>query len=128
MEFENCSSVNASTRCRTPVAISASTWAFTFSTPASAKTTAAVSDRVAAPTCVEQHGYAVPGRERLGDAPRQDPSREIVDHGVQIGAGPIQQANDGRVDVPHLVGSSGSKPDLGFRGVHAESGPSPAVS
>src|SRR5467141_3422631 len=47
MEFENFSSVNAKTRRRTPVVISSSTWAFTFSTPASAKTTGVVSDGVA---------------------------------------------------------------------------------
>ena len=36
MEFENFSSVNAKTRRSTPVEMRASTWAFTFSTPASA--------------------------------------------------------------------------------------------
>ena len=80
------------------------------------------------PTGVEQHGHAVHGRERLGDSPRQDPSREVVDHSVQIGAGPVQQANDSGVDMPHLIGSRGSKPDLGFHGVHAEPGPSPGES
>ena len=44
MEFENCSSVKASTRRSTPVVISASTWAFTFSTPESANTTGVVSE------------------------------------------------------------------------------------
>ena len=48
MEFENRSSVKASTRRRTPVMINSSTWAFTFSTPASANTTGAVSEGVAA--------------------------------------------------------------------------------
>ena len=44
MEFENCSSVKANTRRSTPVVISASTWAFTFSTPESANTTGVVSE------------------------------------------------------------------------------------
>jgi hypothetical protein len=35
MEFEHFSSVKASSRRRTPVWINSSTWAFTFSTPAS---------------------------------------------------------------------------------------------
>src|SRR5262245_61164716 len=48
MEFENCSSVNAKTRRRTPAAIRSSTWALTFSTPASAKTTGVVWEDVAA--------------------------------------------------------------------------------
>jgi hypothetical protein len=46
IEFENFNSVKASRRRRTPVAISSSTWAFTFSTPASANTTGVVSDGV----------------------------------------------------------------------------------
>ena len=46
--------------------------------------------------------------------------------GDPIGAGSVEQANDGRVDVPHLVGSSGSKPDLRFRRVNSKSWPSPA--
>ena len=47
MEFENFSSVNAKTRRSTPVDIRSSTWAFTFSTPASANTTGVVSEGVA---------------------------------------------------------------------------------
>jgi hypothetical protein len=47
MEFENVSSVKAKTRRETPVVMSASTWAFTFSTPASAHTTGVVSEGVA---------------------------------------------------------------------------------
>ena len=46
-EFEKFSSVKASTRRSTPVETSASTWAFTFSTPASANTTGVVSEDVA---------------------------------------------------------------------------------
>ena len=40
-------SVKAKTRCSTPVVISSSTWAFTFSMPASANTTGVVSEGVA---------------------------------------------------------------------------------
>jgi hypothetical protein len=47
MEFENFSSVKARTRRSTPVVISSSTCAFTFSTPASANTTGVVSEGVA---------------------------------------------------------------------------------
>jgi hypothetical protein len=47
MEFENFSSVKASIRRSTPVEMRASTWAFTFSTPASANTTGVVSEDVA---------------------------------------------------------------------------------
>src|SRR5216684_3291351 len=48
IEFENFSSVKAKTRRSTPVVIRSSTWAFTFSTPASANTTGVVSEGVAA--------------------------------------------------------------------------------
>ena len=47
MEFENFSSVKAKTRRRTPVVMRSSTWAFTFSTPASANTTGVASEGVA---------------------------------------------------------------------------------
>jgi len=47
MEFENFSSVKAKTRRSTPVVIRSSTWAFTFSTPASANTTGVVAEGVA---------------------------------------------------------------------------------
>ena len=48
MEFENFSSVKANSRRRMPVWIKASTWAFTFSTPASASTTGTVPEDAAA--------------------------------------------------------------------------------
>src|ERR1700688_4140874 len=48
MEFENFRLVKARTRRSTPVVIRSSTWAFTFSTPASANTTGVVSEGVAA--------------------------------------------------------------------------------
>jgi hypothetical protein len=47
MEFENFSSVKASRRRRTPVSINSSTWAFTFSTPASANRTGALAECIA---------------------------------------------------------------------------------
>src|SRR5215204_4106922 len=102
MEFENFSSVKASRRRRTPVWINASTWAFTFSTPASASTTGVMSEGVAA-RLASSSTVTVHRRKRVGDSPGQDASGEIVDHGVQIGAGPVEQADDGGVDVPHLI-------------------------
>jgi hypothetical protein len=35
---------------------------------------------------------------------------------MQIHADPVEQANDRGVEVPHLVGSRGSKPDRGLAG------------
>src|SRR5262249_52982187 len=58
--------------------------------------------------------------------PRQDPSREVVDHRVQVGAGSVEQTDDGGVDMPHLVGSRRSKANLGLGRVHAETWTAPA--
>jgi hypothetical protein len=58
----------------------------------------------------------------VADPPRQGPSREVVDHRVQVGAGSVEQADDGGVDVPHLVGSRRAKARLRLRGVDAEPG------
>jgi hypothetical protein len=49
--------------------------------------------------------YVVHRRKRTSDPPRQDPSRRVVDDRVQIGSAPVEQADDGGVDVPRLVGS-----------------------
>jgi hypothetical protein len=51
----------------------------------------------------------------------------MVDHGMEIGAGPVEQADDGGVDVPHLVRARRAKPDLGLRRTYAEPGAAPAV-
>ncbi len=126
MEFENCSSVKAKTRRRTPAAIRSSTWAFTFSTPASANTTGGVSEGVAPRPASSSTATPVHGCERLGDSPCQNPSREVVDHRVQVRAGSVEQANDGGVDVPHLVGSRRSNAHLRLCWVHAEPGATPA--
>src|SRR5262249_42126250 len=47
-------------------------------------------------------------------------------HRVQVGAGPVEQADDGRVDVPHLVGSCRSNANLRLCRVHAEPWTAPA--
>lgn len=67
MEFENLSSVKAKTRRNTPVVIRSSTWAFTFSAPASANTTGVVSEGVAPRLGFDQHGHAVHRRKRISD-------------------------------------------------------------
>ena len=78
--------------------------------------------RASPPTGFDEHDHTVHGRERFSNAPRQDPSREVVDHGVEVDAGPVKQADDGGVDVSQLVGSRRAKAHLGLRRVHAEPG------
>src|SRR5215472_12094430 len=46
---------------------------------------------------------------------------------MKIGAGPGEQADDGRVDVPHLVSSSRAQAHLRLRTVYAEARAAPAV-
>ena len=74
------------------------------------------------PTGFDEHGHTVHGRERFSNAPRQDPSRKVVDHRVQVHAGSVEQANNGGVDVPHLIGLRRSKAHLRLRRVLAEPG------
>src|SRR5262245_58800395 len=45
---------------------------------------------------------------------------------MQIGASPVEQADDGGVDVPCLVGSGRAQADLWLDRVQAEPGPAPA--
>jgi hypothetical protein len=78
--------------------IRSSTWAFAFSTPASANTTGVVSEGVAARLASSSTVTLLNGGECVGDSPRQDASREVVDHGMEVGAGPVEQANDGGVE------------------------------
>ena len=90
MEFENFSSVNAKTRRSTPVEIRASTWRSRSRRPR--RPTRPVSClKASRPTGVEQHRHAVHRRKCISHSPRQDPSREIVDHRVHVGTTPVEQ-------------------------------------
>jgi hypothetical protein len=66
-------------------------------------------------------------RKHLRHPPRQDPSREVVDHSMEIDAGAVEQANDGGVDVPHLVSARRSKAHLWLCWMTAEAGAAPPV-
>jgi len=46
-----------------------------------------------APSGLEQHGDGATWCERVGHAPPENSSREVVDDGVQIGACPVEQAD-----------------------------------
>lgn len=83
MEFENFSSVKASIRRSTPVEMSASTWAFTFSTPASANTTGAVSEDVAPRLASSNTATLLTGAKVSATRHAKDPSRDVVGHGMR---------------------------------------------
>lgn len=48
-----------------------------------------------------------------GDPDGQDASGEVIDDALNIGLGPVEQPEDGRVDVPDVVGAHGSNANLG---------------
>jgi hypothetical protein len=125
MEFENFSSVNANTRRSTPVAIRSSTWAFTFSTPASANTTGVIADDVAPRLASTNTGTLFTGA-KVSATRQAKIRREKLSITVQVGATPVEQTDDGGVDVPHLVGSRRSKAHLRLGRMHAEPGAAPA--
>src|SRR5262245_10573853 len=126
MELENLSSVNANTRRSTPVVINLSTSAFTFSTPASAKTAGVVSDGVAVRLASTSTATLFAG-VNVSATRRARIRREKLSITVEIGTTPVEQADDGGVDVPHLVGASRSQTDFWLGRVHAKLGPAPVV-
>src|SRR4029079_956194 len=79
------------------------------------------------PTGLEQDGHSIGRSKRVRYAPRENSRREVVDHGVQIRPGAVKQADDRRVDMPHLVRPCRAKPDLRLCRMRAEPRPSPAI-
>src|SRR5262245_49519062 len=128
MEFETCSSVTASTRRRTPVVISSSTWTFTCATPASANTTGVVSERVAARLALSSTATLFTGTN-VSAKRHANTRREKWSIRACREARVPSSRRMRVVSICHIsFGPSGSKPDRGFRGVTSESGPSPAES
>jgi hypothetical protein len=95
--------VNASRRRRTPASISASTCVFTFSTPASAKTSGAVVASPAPRVASSSTATLFTGANVSATRHASTPAGEVVDDRVEISAGPIEEADHRPVDVPHLV-------------------------
>ena len=58
-------------------------------------------------------------------SPGEDYTAEIVDHGVQVDLGAIEKSDDGRVDVPELIGLGSAHPMLWLFGVAPGARPSP---
>ena len=126
MEFENFSSVNAKTRRSTPVEMRASTWAFTFSTPASANTTGVVSEGVAPRLASSNTATLFTGANVSATRHAKIRREKLSITACTIGASPVEQTDDGGVDVPHLVGSRRAKAHLRLGRMHAEPGAAPA--
>jgi len=60
------------------------------------------------------------------DLPAQDLPAEVVDDGVEVGFRPIEQLDDGDVEVPDLVGSGRADADPWCLGMDADARPLPA--
>lgn len=76
---------------------------------------------------IGEHGAGVRGIQLRRDRPCEDPSRVVVDHGVQVRLRAIEQPEQRDVDVHEYAGSRGSDADGGSSGVHSEAGAVPAV-
>ena len=95
MEFENAISVNARRRRRPPELMN-------FIDPSIDVLDTGIGEESWRCVCrpevarrLKEDGNRVPGLEALGDLPGEHPSRKVVDHGLEIGAGPVEQADDG---------------------------------
>ena len=77
---------------------------------------------------LEEDGESVRPIESAGDAPREDLSGEVVDHGVKIGSSSVEKPNNAGIDVPDLVWSRRSDTELRLGGMNAPSRSSPAMT
>src|SRR5262245_14721712 len=99
-------------RFSSPESISSSTSWFLFSMPESASSVGGAfsSERTSG---LDQHSYGVPDLEAVREPPGEDLPREVVDHGVKVHPGSVEEAHDRGIDVPDQVRLRGSNPDLG---------------
>src|SRR5262245_28261368 len=64
-------------------------------------------------TGFDEHGDRVPDFEAVREPPGEDPPREVVDHGMKVRPGSVEEAHDRGIDVPDQVWLRGPNPDLG---------------
>ena len=67
------------------------------------------------------------GIEASTDGPGEDLPREVVNDGVDVRLGAVEQLEDRDVDVPDLIGARGTNADGGFCGVNAKTRPAPTA-
>ena len=61
-------------------------------------------DRVDTASSLEEDRESVRRIESLRHSPPENPSREVIDHGVEIRMASVKAPNHGGVDVPDLIG------------------------
>src|SRR3990172_5992232 len=77
--------------------------------------------------CREQDLAGRRGFEAVADGPGQDLPGGVVDDGVEVGPGPVEEAHDGGIDMPDLVGPRGSNAEGGRPGGGGKAGAAPAA-
>jgi hypothetical protein len=122
MEWELLASSCARTRLHPSRPKSASMFPSTFSVRESVVASGEVARSRRASKRI---GHARPDTQPLLLGSRRDPSREVVDHCVELSPRAIRQPDDGDVDVPQLVRGVGTDAPLGLRGTGTAARPSP---
>ncbi len=122
-EFEKLTSRNAGTRRNNPETMILSMPALTFSTPASA-TSVGASSALTAPRAAARRIATVEANSNFSATDQAKISRVIVDDGVQVDLRAIDELDDRRVDVPHLV--KWASPEAVFRRCRVDAGMEPA--
>ncbi len=76
-------------------------------------------------TGLDEHVVRAAGFQPVVQAPREDLARVVVDHGVQVEPGAVEQTDDRAVDVPVLVRTFGADVDLRLRRIAPLPRPAP---
>lgn len=77
-------------------------------------------------TSGDEHLAGCGGIEAPSDGPSQDLPREVVDDGVDVGFGAVEQFEDGDIHVPDFVRGGGPNSDGRFGGMNAKARAAPA--
>ncbi len=83
--------------------------------------------RVDTASSLEEDLESVRRIESLRHSPPENPSREVVDHGVDIRMASVEESNHGGVDVPDLIGRRRTDSKSWLRGMDALARTSPAI-
>ena len=73
----------------------------------------------------DQNGAGGDRVEVVEEGPGEDLAGVVVDDGVEVGRGAVEQLQNGDVDMPILLRSSGANAEGGLLGMHARPRPMP---
>lgn len=81
---------------------------------------------LAAPSGLDEDGDGVAGIKTIRKPPGEDSPGEVVDDGVEVAAGSVEELDHSGVDVPYLIRPQRTDADLGLRGVKPKPWPTPS--